>query len=45
MDPLKDKQRFDDMESQGDTPWAVWKTAEDPAGAGSLKRRGALRAR
>jgi glucose-1-phosphate cytidylyltransferase len=25
MDTFKDKQRFDDMESRGDTPWAVWK--------------------
>jgi len=45
MDTLKDKQRFDDMESQGDTPWAIWKSAEDPASPGSLARRGALRAR
>ncbi|HMI30108.1 MAG TPA: sugar phosphate nucleotidyltransferase [Candidatus Limnocylindrales bacterium] len=28
MDTLKDKQRFDDMETQGETPWAVWKTEE-----------------
>lgn len=28
MDTLKDKQRFDDMESQGQTPWAVWKSEE-----------------
>jgi glucose-1-phosphate cytidylyltransferase len=26
MDTFKDKQRFDDMEAQGNTPWAVWKT-------------------
>ena len=25
MDTFKDKQRFDDMESRGDTPWQVWK--------------------
>ena len=25
MDTLKDKQTFDQMESQGQTPWAVWK--------------------
>jgi glucose-1-phosphate cytidylyltransferase len=25
MDTFKDKQRFDDMEAQGNTPWAVWK--------------------
>jgi glucose-1-phosphate cytidylyltransferase len=24
MDTFKDKQRFDDMEAQGDTPWKVW---------------------
>ena len=38
MDTLKDKQRFDDLESQGDMPWAVWKKhgavrkASDPYG-------------
>jgi glucose-1-phosphate cytidylyltransferase len=32
MDTFKDKQRFDDMESQGNTPWAVWKEAADAAG-------------
>lgn len=33
MDTFKDKQRFDDMESQGNMPWAVWKTqvADQPA--------------
>ena len=44
MDTLKDKQRFDDMESQGDTPWAVWKSAEsgnalDGPGGGPMIRR------
>jgi glucose-1-phosphate cytidylyltransferase len=29
MDTFKDKQRFDDMESQGSTPWAVWKDTLD----------------
>ena len=24
MDTFKDKQRFDDMEARGDTPWKVW---------------------
>jgi hypothetical protein len=45
MDTLKDKQRFDDMESQGQTPWAVWKSEEQsralsggPAGE-TLRRR------
>jgi glucose-1-phosphate cytidylyltransferase len=47
MDTLKDKQRFDDMESQGETPWAVWKTGDpalggDPAST-TLRRRGARR--
>jgi glucose-1-phosphate cytidylyltransferase len=27
MDTFKDKQRFDEMEARGDTPWQVWKTA------------------
>jgi glucose-1-phosphate cytidylyltransferase len=27
MDTFKDKQRFDDMEARGDTPWQVWKLA------------------
>jgi glucose-1-phosphate cytidylyltransferase len=27
MDTFKDKQRFDDMEARGDTPWQVWKRA------------------
>jgi len=31
MDTFKDKQRFDDMESRGDTPWAVWKQAPEAA--------------
>ncbi len=26
MDTFKDKQRFDEMEARGDTPWQVWKT-------------------
>src|SRR4029453_6100423 len=26
MDTFKDKQRFDEMEARGDTPWKVWKT-------------------
>lgn len=38
MDTLKDKQRFDDMESKGDTPWAVWKT-EGPRSARRLANR------
>jgi glucose-1-phosphate cytidylyltransferase len=25
MDTFKDKQRFDDMEARGDTPWQVWR--------------------
>ena len=29
MDTFKDKQRFDDMESRGNTPWAVWKQAPE----------------
>ena len=36
MDTFKDKQRFDDMESQGSTPWAVWKEA-DAAGLEELR--------
>lgn len=31
MDTFKDKQRFDDMESHGHTPWAVWKRATEPS--------------
>ena len=27
MDTFKDKQRFDEMEAGGDTPWQVWKSA------------------
>jgi glucose-1-phosphate cytidylyltransferase len=27
MDTFKDKQRFDDMEARGDTPWQVWRNA------------------
>jgi glucose-1-phosphate cytidylyltransferase len=27
IDTFKDKQRFDDMEARGDTPWQVWKAA------------------
>ena len=27
MDTFKDKQRFDEMEAKGDTPWQVWKSA------------------
>jgi len=30
MDTFKDKQRFDDMESHGNTPWAVWKRGTEP---------------
>jgi len=35
MDTFKDKQRFDDMEAHGDTPWAVWKTGSARPGATS----------
>jgi glucose-1-phosphate cytidylyltransferase len=37
MDTFKDKQRFDDMESQGHTPWAVWKETVDAAGLDALR--------
>jgi glucose-1-phosphate cytidylyltransferase len=30
MDTFKDKQQFDAMELQGNTPWAVWKQANPP---------------
>jgi len=30
MDTFKDKQRFDDMNGRGHTPWEVWKTASEP---------------
>ena len=26
MDTFKDKQRFDDMEARGETPWQVWRS-------------------
>jgi glucose-1-phosphate cytidylyltransferase len=29
IDTFKDKQRFDDMESRGHMPWAVWKQGSD----------------
>ena len=29
IDTFKDKQRFDDMESRGNMPWAVWKNGPD----------------
>ena len=32
MDTFKDKQRFDDMESQGKTPWTVWRRASGQVG-------------
>lgn len=32
MDTFKDKRRFDDMESHGNTPWAVWKHGTEPSG-------------
>ena len=28
MDTFKDKQAFDDMNARGETPWAVWKSAD-----------------
>ena len=31
METFKDKQRLDDMYSQGDTPWEVWKTLGNEA--------------
>jgi glucose-1-phosphate cytidylyltransferase len=30
MDTFKEKQALDDMYAKGDTPWQVWKTADDP---------------
>jgi dTDP-4-amino-4,6-dideoxygalactose transaminase len=35
MDTLKDKQAFDDMNARGDTPWAVWKSAEGRSASSS----------
>jgi hypothetical protein len=31
MDTFKDKQRLDEMESRGNTPWAVWKRGPEDA--------------
>lgn len=41
MDTYKDKQRFDDMYSRGETPWEVWEQKSphrDPRGADSSDR-------
>jgi glucose-1-phosphate cytidylyltransferase len=45
MDTFKDKQRFDDMESHGNTPWAVWKQPTESSGpaASSAYRRAPAR--
>ena len=44
IDTFKDKQRFDDMESRGNMPWAVWKQGPDAglreAAAGGMRVRG-----
>ena len=32
MDTFKDKQRFDDMEARGETPWRVWQDGTLPDG-------------
>jgi glucose-1-phosphate cytidylyltransferase len=37
MDTFKDKQRLDDMEAQGKTPWAVWKAGSAPPVVGSSR--------
>jgi len=38
MDTFKDKQRFEDMTSRGDTPWQVWKSgATNTAAYGGLR--------
>ena len=43
MDTFKDKQAFDDMHARGDTPWQVWRTADDgrrrPAAVEPVARR------
>ncbi|HWC04634.1 MAG TPA: sugar phosphate nucleotidyltransferase [Methylomirabilota bacterium] len=45
MDTFKDKQRLDDLNAQGISPWEVWRHAQPVPGAGETRARNGSEAR